>query len=335
MKSFDSLTKRGQIACLRLLAEEALRDYDIGKAVLTPLEHMANTTFRVDGEGGQRYVIRIQNPSNSEAIPRRMEDQVRSEMEWLAALNRDTDLRVPDPVSTRSNKLLTKAEVEGVPEERACCLFRWVDGRFINKGLTPRHIERVGIFTARLHEHTTKQFRPSKGFTRPTPDNLSAEVAASIIKNFAEVRPPKDVAIVEAVIEKVQEVLDALGTGPDVYGLIHADLHQWNYLFRAGEVRAIDFDDCGFGHFLYDIAVTLFNLLEKKDYPQLRAAFFHGYRSVRPLPEEHEAYIETLFAFRELQMGNWYIEQCNHPAFSDWDGVITYGLGAIKSFAGV
>ena len=335
MKSFDSLTKRGQIARLRLLAEEALRDYDIGKVVLTPLEHMANTTFRVDAEDSQRYVIRIQNPSSSEAIPQRREDQVRSEMEWLAALNHDTDLVVPDPVITRRSDLLTKVSVEGVPEERVCCVFRWVEGRFLNKSLTPAHIERVGIFTARLHEHTTKQFKPSKGFTRLTPDSLSQQVASNIVNNFAAVRPPKDVAIVEAVIKKVQGVLDALGTGPDVYGLIHADLHQWNYLFDGNEVRAIDFDDCGFAHFLYDVAVTLFNLLENKDYPQLRAAYFQGYRSVRPLPEEHEAYLETLFAFRELQMGNWYIEQRNHPAFSNWEGVINYGLGAIKTFAGI
>src|SRR5687768_8553725 len=236
MKSFHSLTKRGQLARLQLLAVKALRDYEIGEVTLTPLEHMANTTFRLDARDGQRYVIRIQNPSNSEAIPQRREEQLRSEMEWLAALNRDTDLVVPAPVSTRDNRLLTKAQVEGVPEERVCCLFRWVDGRFINKGLTPRHIERVGIFTARLHEHVTRQFKPSKGCTRPTPDNLSPEVAASIINNFKEVRPPGDVAIVEAVIDKVQGVLDALGTTADVYGLIHADLHQWNYLFRGGEV---------------------------------------------------------------------------------------------------
>ena len=335
MKPYQNLTKRGQVARLKLLAEEALRDYDIGKISFTPLEHMANTTFRIDAEDGQRFVIRIQNPSSSEAIPQRREEQLRSEMEWLAALNRDTDLVVPAPVSTRDNKLLTKAQVEGVPEERVCCLFRWVDGRFINKGLTPQHIKCVGIFTARLHEHVTKQFSPSKGFTRPTPDNLSSEVATSIINNFKEVRHAQDVTIVRAVIEKVQGVLDALGTEPKVYGLIHADLHQWNYLFRGGEVRAIDFDDCGFGHFLYDITVTLFNLLDNKDYPQLRTAFFQGYRSIRPLPEEHEAYIETLFAFRELQMGNWYIEQRNHPAFSDWEKVVSYGLGAIKTFAGV
>ena len=30
-----------------------------------------------------------------------------------------------------------------------------------------------------------------------------------------------------------------------------------NYLFHGGEVRLIDFGDCGWGHYLYDLAVTV------------------------------------------------------------------------------
>jgi len=40
-------------------------------------------------------------------------------------------------------------------------------------------------------------------------------------------------------------------------GLIHADLHLGNALFWSDEVRVIDFDDCGFGYWLYDIAFAL------------------------------------------------------------------------------
>jgi Ser/Thr protein kinase RdoA (MazF antagonist) len=33
-----------------------------------------------------------------------------------------------------------------------------------------------------------------------------------------------------------------------------ADLHQWNYLFLDQALRAIDFDDCGWGYYAYDMA---------------------------------------------------------------------------------
>jgi len=288
MKPFDTLTYRGQVARLKRLAGQALLDYTIGEAHLTPLAHMANTTFLVKANDGERYVIRIQPPRSSEAIPRRTEDQIRSEMEWLAALQRDTDLVVPEPVRTRDGQLITRASIEGVPEVRVCVMFRWVDGQFLDKSLTPDHLERVGVFTARLHEHAALHFDPPEGFTRPRPDDLPDKVVNSIVGTFAEVRPKEDVAVVAEVLEKVQGALAALGTGPDVFGLIHADLHQSNYLFHRGEVRAIDFDDCGYAHFLYDFAVTLRELGHKPDYPQLKAALLKGYRSVRPLPVEHE-----------------------------------------------
>ncbi|MGA7730287.1 MAG: phosphotransferase [Chloroflexia bacterium] len=335
MKPFNTLGKRGQVARLKRVAEKALDDFGMREVSLTPLVHMANTTFRVETADGERYVIRIHTPANGSLTPGRTEDQIRSEMEWLAALRRDTDLVVPVPVRTRDDKLLTRVEVEGVPEARVCVLFRWVDGRFMDEGLTPRHLERVGIFIARLHEHSTRQFVPPEGFIRPTPDALPPQLADEIVNTFAEVRPQEDVAVVRAVIEKMQLVLEALGTGPDVFGLIHADLHQWNYLFRKGEVRAIDFDDCGWAHFLYDLTVTLSELPHTQEYPQLRAALLKGYRSVRPLPEEHEVYLPVLLAFRELQLTTWFIEQREHPAFRSWEQDAMNGVKSMKALAGV
>jgi hypothetical protein len=52
-------------------------------------------------------------------------------------------------------------------------------------------------------------------------------------------------AVVAAVLQRVRRTQDLLGFGPDAYGLIHADLHQGNYLFHGDEVGVIDFDDCG------------------------------------------------------------------------------------------
>ena len=40
--------------------------------------------------------------------------------------------------------------------------------------------------------------------------------------------------------------------GSDEGGLIHADLHLGNALFQRGQVKLIDFDDCGTGPRLYD-----------------------------------------------------------------------------------
>ena len=122
----------------------------------------------------------------------------------------------------------------------------------------------------------------------------------------------------EAVIERIRQVCRESGEGPENFGLIHADLHQWNYLFSRGEVHAIDFDDCGYGPFVYDLSTTLSELKHRADYLTLEAALLAGYRSVRQFPVEHEAYIDTFVALRELQIMLWRLEVHEHPTFHDW-----------------
>src|SRR5262245_25019126 len=144
-RTFDSLSKQGQVARLKRLADVALSDFGIAEERLVPLVHMENTTFRVETAEGGPYVMRIHRSTGVDGHPRRTEAQIRSEMEWLAAIRQDTNLVVPEPVRTRDGALLTIAEVEGVPDPRICVLFHWADGRFVNRGLTPKHLRRVGV----------------------------------------------------------------------------------------------------------------------------------------------------------------------------------------------
>ncbi len=61
----------------------------------------------------------------------------------------------------------------------------------------------------------------------------------------------------QAVSRKARAVMDKLGKGPDAHGMIHGDMYADNLLFKAGEVYPIDFEDCGFGYWLWDIAIPL------------------------------------------------------------------------------
>ena len=118
-----------------------------------------------------------------------------------------------------------------------------------------------------------------------------------------------------------------------MFGLIHSDLHQENYLFHRGRVRAIDFDDCGWGHFVYDLAVTLSELQHLPDSAALRAGLLRGYRAVRPLPAEHERYLEVFHALRVLKLTLWFLEQRDHPAFADWEADVRDGLADLRKLA--
>lgn len=350
MKAFETLTLAGQLRRLRRLAVKALTAYEIHEPHLTTLQHEGNTTFRLDLAGGGRYVLRIHYPGL------RTVESIRSEMMWLAGLRRETDFVVPEPVPTSRGDLLTLASIEDVPEPRICVLFHWIDGRFLDARLTPAHLERVGAFMAGLQSHAA-QFNATDGFAfaRGRVDNLTenarrsaargtsealarrqndnADDETSAIQLVTELCSTEDGIRVSRLIRKLRDAQGQIGQTPGTFGLIHADLHQENYFFHRGQVRAIDFDDCGYGHYLYDIAVTLSEVNWRKNTPELRKGFLKGYRSLRDLSSEHEGYLDTFITFRDLQLMISKIEMRNHPAFRDeWASDVKTILNDIRMF---
>jgi Ser/Thr protein kinase RdoA (MazF antagonist) len=230
-----------------------------------------------------------------------------------------------------------------VPRPYLCALFHWTNGRFLSRTLTPSHLSQVGELTARLHHHATHWERPA-GFTRRRVDKLNPlrqeqddyfdeTVAAQAIQAVAAVSTLQEGTVVAAVIQKVWAVLQALVETPGTFGLIHADLHQRNYLFHNGRAGAIDFDDCGYGHWLYDLAVTLYCLNDHPDFAALREAFLTGYRRSRPLSTAQEEHLSTFMALRTLQDLLWVIEERDQPAFRDrWQTQMIDRLQALREF---
>jgi Ser/Thr protein kinase RdoA (MazF antagonist) len=318
---------------LRRLAEAALVAYGVAPARLVALVHLENTTFRVETPGGDRYVLRIHRASGSPVHPPRSVADVRSETTWLFVLRQEAGLAVPEPMLTADGSPLVVVAAEGVPEPRVCVLFRWSEGQFLNAALTPSHLERVGGFIARLHDHAM-HFAPPADFVRWRVGDVSGDAAAWTAGVVGEQCGSGAAATVEAVLGEVRRAQRELGEGPGAFGLIHADLHQENYLFHRGQVRAIDFDDCGWGHFAYDLTVTLSELRWRPEYPALRAGLLRGYRAIRPLPTEHERYLETFSGLRGLLLTLWFLEQRGHPAVPEWEREVRLGLADLEALVG-
>lgn len=317
------LPRRAQIRLMRRLAQAAVAEYDLPPVRLALMAHLFNTTFRVDTNTGERYVLHIHR-SGTPTV-----ETVGSELEWLAAIRRDTALEVPIPIATRSGGLLTVADVPGVVAPHICVLLGWLPGKQIRRGLTPGHMERVGELMAQLQNHGAQWERP-QGFVRGRvdypvksaqwePDPLAPHILAEIHALVAESLSEAEAAKVTSILEGVRAIEEGLGRGSEVFGLIHADLHYFNLLFEDGVVRAIDFDDCGFGYVLYDFAVMLNELLDREDYTALRAGLLTSYRRVRALSAEREACIDAFIALRQVQDALWVLLVRTHTAIGeDW-----------------
>jgi Ser/Thr protein kinase RdoA (MazF antagonist) len=195
-----------------------------------------------------------------------------------------------------------------------------------------------------LQDHAAR-WTPPAGFTRPRVDNLevlrrgpaddfSPAIAERVVRTIAALGTPETAALVSAAIQKVWTTVRELGQGPDVFGLIHADLHHRNVLFHRRIAGAIDFDDCGYGHWLYDLAVPLTALQQRPDYCALRDALLTGYRRRRALSPEQEELLDTFMALRRIQdLDPGSIEGEDPRALrANWQANMVSGLRELRAF---
>jgi Ser/Thr protein kinase RdoA (MazF antagonist) len=192
---------------------------------------------------------------------------------------------------------------------RTCSLLRWLQGRFSPSRIGLPHYRAQGRLMARMHQFSAGWDHPLAAAKRRWDwnglfgDVEGTEMAAGEIWPLI---PAEYVRPFETVIERTGQVMAAWGTGPDVYGLIHADLGvDANLLFWRGEARAIDFDDSGFGYWIYDLAVSLEHVRDDSRYPEIRDGLLGGYAELRALPEAQVAEIELFLAAFYVYLSFW------------------------------
>src|SRR5712691_1946564 len=302
LRSFAHLSHTERVDRLQHVARSALRAYDLPDAQLTPLRIFNNAVFKVDVGYGQTYVLRLHRPGY------RSISHTRSEFRYLQALRRDTGLAVPEPVCTRSGELVTVLSRDGVDTPLHCDVLTWLDGTVcrLDADLGSRAVYQLGAVLGRMHLHA-QHFTPPPDFDLPCwdADGLFTSVSPHQPGQVAGLLSPDDAALFAKTETQVRAVFHRLGHDATQFGIIHADFIFMNCQFSHGRVQVLDFDDCGFGYFLYDMCPLLGNLKNSAQYATLRPAFLAGYRSVRPLPLEHEAHIDLFIAARHATTILW------------------------------
>lgn len=310
MKVYEDLTHRGRLRRINRIAQMGLDAFGFPESRLRLVVESGNALYRVtavvpmpkrgDFYVDNRFLLRVHWPGYQS------EGAIESELEWLSALC-DAGLPVPQPVATRDGDLSVVISVPGVPEARRCSLLRWVKGRMVVKRVRQWHMKAIGNLMARLHNHASS-WKPSPSFVRRHYDHnglwgddtgtsyTSSEVWPRIPRRYFEA--------FQEVTMRVDHVMEDWGKGLDVYGLIHADLGtKANVLFYDGEARAIDFDDGGFGYWMYDMAVSLCDWEGKDVWPAYRDALLEGYLEMRSIPEGQLKQLELFqAAYRAVEI---------------------------------
>jgi Ser/Thr protein kinase RdoA (MazF antagonist) len=308
MSDFYALDPQAQAERLRALAASALPRWGIAPAELAVLKMRENAVFRVSLASGERYALRIHRHGyHGDA-------QLRSELQWLQALAH-AGIDVPEVIPAADGSLFVVAATEGVPEPRQIDLFRWIGGTQLGAAESGVGIDRdaiestfrsLGALAAALHNQS-QRWRLPPGFTRHAWDADALVGERPFWGPFWELAALSvhERALILRARAVVAEALGRTGRSPEHYGLIHADLTPENVMVDGGRLRILDFDDAGFGWYLFELATALYFHRDTDYFDRAREALVAGYRGVRPLPDAAVARLPLFLLARGFTYLGW------------------------------
>jgi Ser/Thr protein kinase RdoA (MazF antagonist) len=302
--STHDLSDEGVDARLAPLARRALADYGLAPdCTLTLLNVSENATYAIDDPAtGERTVLRLHRRGYHDVVA------IESELAWLDAIRNETGLRTPKVLpATDGRRVLGLAEA-GAEGPRHAVRFEWLPGiePTPDDARLPQWFELLGAITAKLHRQARGWAAPA-GFRRFSWDYDGAFGSVARWGRWPDgiAVGPAEREILARLDGTLRTRLAAYGSGPDRYGLVHADLRLANLLVNDDETYLIDFDDCGQGWFLYDFGAAVSFFEHDPRIPELAEAWVRGYGTVDPLPAADVAEIPTFVMMRRLLLVAW------------------------------
>ena len=263
--------------------------YGIEASELASLGAFESDVYRYVGPEGPS-VLKVMPPGH------RTVDQVRAEVDWLLALIGE-HITVSEPIRSRAGEWVEELPSTG----HLVIAYRQAPGTTARPAdWTEPMIERWGELLGRLQAHARTWAPPG-----PRRHALSDQTYLRRLGDMAEEFPVFHAAAARLLAE-ARPLLSASG---DDIGLIHADLHHGNLLQHAGALTAIDFDDCAYGSYAFDLAMPLYYAVRsQRDRPAEAAMesfvppFMRGFRRFAPDPAGGADAVDLALRFRQAEL---------------------------------
>lgn len=307
---------------LEKLAKIALLKYGIKHANLKLISRSENIIFSVNQPDyslekesdslyqTNRFLLRIHRTNYLSR------NEIESELTWLTFLYREAKLPIPEPIPNREEKFATLARIPDISELHICSMTRWMKGQFLSGNNSSKlelsDLELIGCLLGQLHYHAEHWSIP-KNFTRPcwNWDGLFGKRAGYSKNGYAiwDLVPQQYRSLFEMASHKIKKMMLSLGEKKEQFGLIHGDFWLGNLLVFENEIRPIDFADCGFGYWGYDLARFLSDFTNDPNFSIYLDRLLSGYTQIREFPEEQFLNFHVLIVTQQLALTLWRINR--------------------------
>jgi len=242
-------------------------------------------------------------------------EQTLGMLEWVNFL-REQGAPVSGPLKSVQGYLLERLVYDGQAYNITC--FEKVAGTLAENippsTWTDELFQAIGRAVGQFHA-ISKRHQPSHAaLTRPQwYDSYEIRHATSLLEKLTDPAGEKLAGNLKYLV--------SLPESPADYSLIHDDLHFANFLVGPdNHVTVIDFDDCGYGWFVIDVAMAVFDVMvlynplnDKQGQTFARRflrSYLSGYREQNQLDQFWQAHIGHFLKLKELCI---YADLIGHP----------------------
>lgn len=250
-----------------------------------------NDTYVVINQNS-KYILRVYR---SKWRSRADVDYELGVLEFLSNHN----VAVSEPIKNKNGELTSEIFApEGV---RYLTLFSFAEGE--RPRLDAKISYEYGKTVAKIH-HVTDTFEGSQGRFHLDFNHLIDEPLRIFIPAMIEYGG--DLSYVQSWARTIRELVSFNELN---YGFCHGDLHDWNAHWNGNQLTIFDFDCCGPGYRVYDLAVFLWNL--KTNYKgavtENWESFLNGYRELRSITHTEMQSIPWFVAARRIWLAGIYL----------------------------
>lgn len=296
------MTHLSQLRRYRKIATQAVAHYPLTNVKLDYLGFTENVVYKITANEG-KFLLRIH------AASFRTQNAIKQELAFINLLRKHGGFDLQEPLTSINDQPLVTIDGETIS------MLRWQDGQKRHKSIKTRHFIILGQYLSKLHQFADENRSQIKNNLREywTAEKLIGQ--APILGDFDGLEAVEGFnrSIFEASRTQTLAKLQQHETkNPNLQGMIHADLHFSNILWRGDNLLPIDFDDCGIGSFLHDLAIPIISIHNGK-LQHHRDILLNAYCQTRSLSQNDLASIDDYILARHITMQGWLFARSSHP----------------------